>query len=99
MPPNMINQIPNNQMAIKSLFNVIDDLRVQWPNHLWSNPHSPNNNNFWIVQIQRGNREMSIELDIDYDAASVIACIIDNHGFERREFSPLMNAFMNAFDY
>ena len=85
-------------MGIKNLFDVIDDLRVRWPNHLWSNPYSPNNNSFWIVRIERGNRQMTVELDIDYNSASVIACVLHNHGFERREFTPLMNAFMEAFD-
>jgi hypothetical protein len=52
----------------------------------------------WIVRIERGNRNMTVELDIDYNAQSVIACVLDNRGFERREFTPLMNAFMEAFD-
>jgi hypothetical protein len=42
---------------------------------------------------------MTVELDIDYDAESVVASLLDNNGFERREFTPLLNAFMGAFDY
>jgi hypothetical protein len=87
------------QMGIKNLFNVIADMRLRWPNHTWNNPYSPNNNNFWIVRIERGNRTMTVELDIDYDAESVVASLLDNNGFERREFTPLLNAFMGAFDY
>jgi hypothetical protein len=99
MAPNMNNQNINHQMGIKNLHNVIADMRVRWPNHSWANPYSVNNDNFWIVRIERGNRTMTVELDIDYNAESVIACVLDNHGFERREFTPLLNAFMNAFDY
>jgi hypothetical protein len=88
-----------NQMGIKNLHNVIADMRIRWPNHTWTNPYSANDNNFWIVRIERGNRTMTVELDIDYNAESVIACVLDNHGFERREFTPILNAFMSAFDY
>jgi len=86
-------------MGIKNLFDVIADMRVRWPNHTWGNPYIPVNNNLWLVRIERGNRMMTVELDIDYHAESVIACVLENRGFERREFTPLMNAFMEAFDY
>ena len=86
-------------MGIKNIYNVVADMRIRWPNHSWAEPQSPNNNGFYIVRIERGNREMTIELEIDYDGESVIACVLENRGFERREFTPLMNAFMNAFDY
>lgn len=88
-----------NQMGIKNLHNVIADMRLRWPNHTWANPYSENNDNFWMVKIERGNRRMTVELDIDYNAESVIACVLHNHGFERREFTPLLDAFMSAFDY
>jgi len=100
MAPNMNNQIVNNNhMGIKNLFDVLVEMRIRWPNHRWLPPYIPANDNRWLLRIERGHRYMNVELDIDYDAQSVIACVLENHGFERREFTPLMNAFMDAFDY
>lgn len=80
---------------------VIHDMRIRFP--LLDFQLTPSNNgpSFWWIHIRRGNSNveyMRIEVDINYEQESVIASIIENHGFRRKEFTLIMDSFLNSFD-
>ena len=80
---------------------VLHDMRIRFP--LLSFQLQPSNNGptFWWVLIRPYGVQdiyMWVEIDINYATESVIACIIENHGFRRKDFTLIMDSFLNSFD-
>ena len=75
----------------------MSDMEVRFPNHTFSVSESQTSG-FWIAIITRGNRNMTIELDIDYQQESVMVAVLHNQGFMRCEFSRILDSLLNSFD-
>ena len=80
-----------------NIFNVISDMEVRFPSHTFSVAES-HNTGFWVAIITRGNRNMTIELDIDYHQESVMVAVLHNQGFMRSEFTRILDSLLNSFD-
>jgi hypothetical protein len=84
-----------------SLNQVIMDMRIRFPLLDFYLTSSHNGPTFWWVNIRvigRNDIYMMVEVDINYDEESVIACVIDNRGFKRKDFTLIMDSFLNSFD-
>jgi len=84
---------------MKHLTQVIQDMRIRFPNLYFQMFSSNSGPSFWWIRVYKNvNYFMDIEVDIHYLEESVIACLIENRGFERKEFSLILDSFLNSFD-
>jgi len=82
-----------------SLNQVIYDMRIRFPLLQFQITLSDNGPKFYWVYIRSSNQVyMKVELNINEDEESVIACIIENHGFMRKDFTIIMDSLLNSFD-
>jgi len=72
-------------------------MEVRFPNHIFRVDEG-NAIGFWVATIARGNRQMTIEMEIDYHQASVMVAVLHNQGFMRSEFTRLLDSLLNSFD-
>jgi hypothetical protein len=83
-----LNQVFQDMQARFPLLDFQITASYSGPSFSWVHVRDPNNN----VKFMR------IEVDINYDQESVIASIIENNGFMRKEFTLIMDSFLNSFD-
>jgi hypothetical protein len=84
---------------MKHLTQVIEDMRIRFPNLHFQMFASNSGPSFWWIRVYKNvNYFMDIEVDIHYHQESVIACLIENRGFQRKEFSLILDSFLNSFD-
>ena len=83
-----------------ALNQVIHDMRLRFPLLDFQVTSSNTGPSFWWVHVRDPNnvKFMRIEVDVDYEQESVIASLIENNGFLRKEFTLIMDSFLNSFD-
>ena len=80
---------------------VIQDMELRFPLLDFQVTSSNTGPSFWWVHVRDRNNNvkfMRIEVDVHYEQESVIASLIENNGFLRKEFTLIMDSFLNSFD-
>jgi hypothetical protein len=75
----------------------MSDMEVRFPSHIFTIDEG-NAIGFWVATIRRGNRQMTVEMEIDYNQESVMVAVLHNQGFMRSEFTRLLDSLLNSFD-
>lgn len=87
------------RQQMKHLTQVLPEMRIRFPNLHFQMFPSDSGPSFWWIRVYKNmNYFMDVEVDINYHQESVIACLIENRGFQRKEFSLILDSFLNSFD-
>ena len=83
---------------MRHLTEVIQDMRETFSHMYFKLTPSNNGPDFSWIHITSDDLEMKIEVCINYQEESVIACLVQNSGFGRKAFSLILDTFLDAFD-
>jgi hypothetical protein len=83
---------------MKHIYNIVSDMEIEFPNLEFQTGFK---NGLYYVTIWsriQSWKHMNVELIINEPQESVIASLLTNTGFQRREFTTILDYLLNSFD-